>query len=129
MKKILTVTMLFGLLAIGCASTGPPLDPKALTEAEAEIRAAESAGAEQLAADLLGKSRRSLDAAKRASAGGNGEEARRWLEEARAYAYAAENQAHVERLRADVARLKGEADELEMRSKQIRERARGGASR
>ena len=128
MKKVSIVILLGAALALGCASTGPPLDAKMMTDAELEIRAAESAGAGELASDLLVKARRAYDAARRASAAGNGEEARERLLEARAYADAAESRARAEKLRSEVARFKRDADELEMRTKQIRERAPGGAS-
>lgn len=127
MKKVSIVILMGAALALGCASTGPPVDPKMMTDAELEIRAAESAGAGELASDLLVKARRAYDAARRASAAGNGEEARERLLEARAYADAAESRARAEKLRTEVARFKREADELEMRTKQIRERAPGGA--
>jgi uncharacterized protein DUF4398 len=127
MRKLVTITLL-ATLAAACASTGPPVDPKTMTDAELEIRAAESAGATEHAADLLAKSRRAFEAARRASASGDGEEARRWLLEARAYADAAESRARAEKVRVEVTRLRREADELEMRTKQMRERAPGGAS-
>jgi hypothetical protein len=126
MRKLSIVVLLGAALAIGCASSGPPVDAKAMTDAELELRAAESAGAGELAPDLLTKARRAYDAARRASAAGNGEEARDHLLEARAYADAAESRARAEKLRAEVARFKREADELEMRTRQIRERAPGG---
>ncbi|MFN2386135.1 MAG: DUF4398 domain-containing protein [Thermoanaerobaculia bacterium] len=127
MKKVSIVVLLGSALAVGCASTGPPVDAKAMTDAELELRAAESAGAGELATDLLAKARRAYDAARRASAAGNGEEARDRLLEARAYADAAESRARAEKLRTEVARFKREADELEMRTRRIRERAPGGA--
>ena len=127
--RTLTTISLFAVLAAGCASTGPAVDPKAMTDADLEIRAAESAGAAEHSADLLAKARRSYESARRASAAGNSEEARQHLAEARAYADAAESRAHAEKLRADVARLRREADELDAKTKQIRDRAPGGATR
>jgi hypothetical protein len=126
MRKLWIVVLLGSGLAIGCASAGPPVDAKSMTDAELELKAAESAGAGELAPDLLTKARRAYDAARRASAAGNGEEARDYLLEARAYADAAESRARAEKLRTEVARFKRDADELEMRTRQIRERAPGG---
>jgi len=127
MRKVSAIALM-GALTFACASTGPPLEPRALTDVELEVRSAESAGAAEHAADLLGKARRAYDAARRASTAGNGEEARQRLLEARAYADAAESRARAEKLRVEVTRLRQEADELENRTKQIRDRARGGAN-
>lgn len=127
MRKLSTIALL-GVLAVACASTGPPLDSKAMTDVELEVRAAESAGAAEHASDLLAKARRAFDAARRASTAGNGEEARQRLLEARAYADAAESRARAEKLRVEVTRLRQEADELETRTRQIQGRARPGSA-
>lgn len=118
--------LLLGVLAAGCASSGPPVEQKLMTDTELAIRNAESAGAPERAPDLLSKSRRSFEAARKASAAGDEEEARQRLAEATAYAAAAESRAKAEKLKADAARVRREAEELEMKTKQIRERARGG---
>jgi rhomboid family GlyGly-CTERM serine protease len=114
----LVFLLLAGVLA-GCASAGPPVASEEVTEAEAALRSAEAAGAEEQAPELFEEARIALAAARRAS----GEEARQRLLEARGYAAAAEAQAKAERLKRDAARLRREADDLERRAQEIREEA------
>lgn len=121
MKRRLAI-LAAAILAAGCASTGPPPDPKLFTDAELAVRGAESAGAPQFAPDLLGKARQALESARKASAAGDGEQARRRLLEAQAYARAAESRAKAEKIQGDSARLRREADELEAKAREIRER-------
>jgi len=111
-------------LATGCASSGPPVAPAVLTETEAAVRRAESAGAADRAPDLLAKARKAWDEGRLASTRGEGETARRRLAEAREYAEAAEAKANAERGKSEAAALRQQADELEARSRQIREQAR-----
>jgi rare lipoprotein A len=120
MKRLkLPMLILTGMLA-GCASAGgPPVAVAEVTEAEAALRRAEEAGAEERAPDLFEEARIAFAAARRAS----GDEARRRLIEAREYATAAEAQARAERLQREVARLRREADDLEERADDIRDEA------
>ncbi|HKF44002.1 MAG TPA: DUF4398 domain-containing protein [Thermoanaerobaculia bacterium] len=124
MRTTLALFLVSGLLAAGCASSGPPISPAQLTETEAAIRSAENAGAATAAPDLLDRSHKALDAARAASTHGNHDEMRRQLEEARAYALAAEARSNAEKLRRQAAELKNQADELESKAKQLQERAR-----
>jgi hypothetical protein len=92
-----------------------------VTETEVAIRAAENAGAPDLAPDLLARAQKALANARQASNVGNGAEARAQIEEANAFAHAAEARARAESSHAEAARLKQQADDLEAKIKQLRE--------
>ncbi|MEO8347832.1 MAG: DUF4398 domain-containing protein [Acidobacteriota bacterium] len=116
--------LLAAAFAVNCASSGPPVAPAMLAQTEAAIRRAESAGAGQLAPDLLAKARRAWDEARLASSRGDGEIARRRYVEAEEYAQAAEAKANAERIKSEAATLKKQADELEAKTRQLREQSR-----
>ena len=124
MRRTLVLFLVFGLLAAGCASSGPPVPPAQLTETEAAIRSAENAGAATAASELLDHANKALAAARAAASRGDNDEVRRQLEEAHAYALAAEARSNAERLRRQAAELRSQADELESKAKQLQERAR-----
>ncbi len=116
--------LLAAALAVGCASSGPPVAPAMVAETEAKVRRAETAGAAQRAPELLAKARRAWDEARLASSGGDGETARRRFVEAQEYAEAAEAKANAERMKSDAAMLRQQADELEAKTRQLREQSR-----
>lgn len=116
----LILFLLFAVVGGACASSGPPIEQKLITDAEVAIRNAENSGAPERAPDLLAKSRGALDAARKASAAGDGEAARARLMEANAYAEAAAAKAKAEKAKSDAARMRRDADELEARTKQFR---------
>jgi hypothetical protein len=116
----LIVVFLMGGLGAACASSGPPVEPQLVTDVEVAIRNAENAGAPERAPDLLAKSRSALDAARKASAAGDGNAARARLTEANAYAEAAAAKAKAEKAKSDAAQMRRDADELEAKTRQIR---------
>ena len=95
-----------------------------VAQTDAAVLRAETAGAAQLAPDLLAKARRARDEAKTASSRGEGEVARRRFVEAEEYAQAAEAKANAERLKSEAAMLRQQADELEAKTRQLREQSR-----
>jgi hypothetical protein len=124
MKNSMLMSLLVAGLLAGCASSGPPMAPEQLTEAEVALQSAERAGAEEYAPELMAKSRQALAAASRASSRGEGDAARQRVLEARDYAAAAEAKAKAENLKSQAARLRGEADDLEARADEIRDETR-----
>jgi hypothetical protein len=120
-----TIVLFLALAAaVGCASSGPPVPPSQITDAEAAVRSAENAGAAAAAPDYLDHAQKALAAGRAAASRGENDLARRDIEEARAYALAAEARANAERLKRQATDLKAQADELESKAKQLQERAR-----
>lgn len=109
--SILIACLLF--MSIGCASRGQPITQTQLTETEATIRSAESAGAFQHAPTLLQKARQSLSAAQLALGKGDYAIARERLLETTTYAEAARGRAQVEQQKNDTAMMRRQADDLE----------------
>ena len=124
MKAALAATLLTTVFLAGCASSGSRVTPARITETEAAIRAAENAGAATSAADLLGRSKTALAAARQAASRGDNDEAERLIAEARAFAAAAEARAWAEAVKSQAAEMRRQADELESKAKQLQERAR-----
>jgi len=111
-------------IAMGCASSVSPVTPAQLTEAEATIRSAESAGAFESAPDLLQKARQALSAAQQASGRDDHMIARRHLREATTYAEAARARAQIEVKKNDAAMVRAQADEIEAKAKLLQEQLR-----
>ena len=124
MKTTIALLCIQILFALGCASSGPPVAPSQVTEAEASIRSAENAGAASSAVELLDRAQKSIAEARQASAKGRNDESRRLLEEAKAYAAAAEARSNVEKLKKLAAELGQQADELESKARQLQQKAR-----
>lgn len=114
-----TLMIVISSIAIGCASSGTPVTPAQLTEAEATIRSAETAGAFEQAPDLLQKARQALGAAQQASGKGDQATARERLLETMDYAEAARTRAHAEQRKSEVSTVRQQADELEGQVKQL----------
>lgn len=119
MRHVLELILFIGIvnLAVGCASSGPPVSPAQLAETEATIRSAESAGAFEQAPDLLQKARQALSAAQQASGRGDHAIARDHLLETVTYAEAARARAETERKKRESAMVRQQADELEAKVK------------
>jgi hypothetical protein len=113
-----------GLAAAACATAVPDITPQEITEVDVMIRRAETAGGERLAPELLGSSRESYDAARRASFARKPVEARRQLEEAKAYATAAEMQATAEQRQREALAIGKQADALDARLQDRQRRLR-----
>ena len=96
--RLIGLAVLTALLA-GCATAPPPI--QMMDRAQAEIRAARSAGASAAAPDALGEAERRLAAAQQFSANGDNGKAADKAAEAEAAAATA-------RARADAAKLDGE---------------------
>jgi len=106
-------------IAVGCASSGSPVTPAQLADAEATIRSAESVGAFERAPDLLQKARNALSAAQQASGRGDHAIARQHLHETTTYADAARNMAQAEARKREAAMVRGEADEIEAKAEEL----------
>jgi DNA repair photolyase len=124
MRRTISLLLVLTAVAVGCASTGPPVPPSQVTDAEAAVRSAENAGAASVAPEYLDRAQKALAAGRAAISRSENDEARRQLEEARAYALAAEARSNAERLKRQATELKAQADELESKAKQLQERAR-----
>ncbi|TKS63926.1 MAG: hypothetical protein EWM73_00996 [Nitrospira sp.] len=121
MKNVIWPTLVIAVssIAMGCASSGPPVSPAQLAETESVIRSAESAGALELAPDLLQKARQAYNAAQQASGRGDHEAVRSYLLETTTYAEAARAQAQTEGLKKDASTLHQQSDDLEALVKQL----------
>ncbi len=120
MKNVIWPTLVIAMssIAMGCASSGPPVSPAQLADTEAVIRSAESAGAVELAPDLLQKAREAYSAAQQAVGRGDHEAVRSHLLATTTYAEAARAQAQTEGLKKDASTLRQQTDELEAVVKQ-----------
>jgi len=119
MKKVMLPTLVIAIscIAMGCASSGSPVSQVQLTEAEATIHSAESAGAFERAPDLLQKARQALSAAQQASGREDHMTARKRLLEATAYAEAARARAQIEVKNNELSMVHQQADELDAKVK------------
>jgi hypothetical protein len=121
---VATLACVAGLAAAACATAAPDITPQEITEVDLMIRRAATAGGERLAPELLGSSRESYDAARRASFAHKPVEARRQLEEAKAYAIAAEMRATAEQRQREAFAVGKQADALEARLQDLQRRLR-----
>lgn len=126
MKHVIWPTLAIAVssIAMGCASSGPPVTPAQLAETEAVIRSAESAGAFERAPDLLQKARQALSAAQQATGRGDHNVARSHLLETTTYAEAARARTNTDRIKTDAVTVQQQADELEAKAKQLQEELR-----
>jgi len=126
MKNVIWPTLVIAVssIAMGCASSGPPVSPAQLAETEAVIRSAESAGAFEQAPDLLQKARQALSAAQQSTGRGDHAAARRHILETTTFAEAARDRAQTVRIKNDAATIQQQADELEGKAKQLQEELR-----
>lgn len=122
MKRLVWITVVAAGVSAGCASIDLPTVSKQMTEAEATIRSAETAGALDHAPDLLAKAREAFIASREAVARGDNGEAYRRALESKAYAEASEGRVKAERLKKEAATVRQQADELEAKEKKLRER-------
>ncbi len=123
MKRFVWITLVVVGVSAGCASIDPPVMSKQMTETEAALQSAETAGALNHAPDLLAKAREAFIASRESAARGDDEEAYRKALEAKAYAEAAEGRVKAEGLKKEEATVRQQADELEAKAKQLREQA------
>ncbi|MBL8036297.1 MAG: DUF4398 domain-containing protein [Nitrospira sp.] len=121
MRIVIGSTLAIGLLyiVVGCALSGPPVPQTQLTETEAIIRSAESAGAFDHAPVLLQKARQALGAAQRAAGKGDHSAARQYLLETTTYAEAARARAQAEQQKKEAAMVRQQADELEVKAEAV----------
>lgn len=121
MKKAMLPTLVIAMasIAAGCASSGSPVSQAQLTETEATIRSAESAGAFERAPDLLQKARQALSSAQQASGRGDHAIAREHLDETTAYAEAARARAEAEGKKKELSMVRQQADELDVKVRQF----------
>ena len=106
-------------VAVGCASSGPPVSNAEIAQAEADIRAAENATATVHARDLLDRARGDFAAAQREWHDQHWDEARRRIAETRAAARAAESKARAAAMEQEAQDLSRRSDEIERRTREI----------
>ena len=97
-------------IAVGCASSGPPVSNAEIAQAEADIRRAENATATQHARDLLDRARGDYASAQREWHDGHWDEARRRIAQTRAAANAAESKARATAMEQQAQDLKQSDD-------------------
>jgi hypothetical protein len=106
-------------VAVGCASSGPPVSNAEMAQAEADIRSAENATATQHARDLLDRARGDFASAQREWHDGHWDEARRRIAQTRAAANAAESKARAAVMEQQAQDLKRQSDDIERRTREI----------
>jgi hypothetical protein len=121
MKRLVWITLIAAGVSAGCASIDLPTVSKQITEAEATIRSAETAGALNDAPELLAKAREAFIASREAVARGDREEAYRKALESKAYAEASEGRVKAESLKKEAVTVRQQAEELEAKAKKLRE--------